>query len=179
MRFCVPSASAPSGHEISVSAPYLAFHSSLTADRYSVKTKVEPEPSLRCRTLILRSGSVRSGFARLDRRIGPRLDLAQIDVGQKRPRQAKASRADAVEIDDDGDGAHHDRKLLAAGFPEVGGIDRRIRRGKVHVRLVETQDAGERADDFIINLPIGRDIVAAIGAGALVGRRPFADDRGG
>ena len=121
-----------------------------------------------------------SGIERLDRGIGPGLDLAEIDVGEHRPGEAQALPSrQAIEIGDDRDAAHDDRKLLLAVLGEVGRRHRNVRGGEIQFRLLKPHQAGERADRLIVDGPVRREEVAAVGARILVGLRPFGDDRRG
>ena len=62
-----------------------------------------------------------------DRRIVPGLDLAEIDLGERRAVDRQFARLDAVEIHDRHDAAHHRRELreadLSSSLPGSGASD--------------------------------------------------------
>ena len=95
------------------------------------------------------------------------------------PERRRPPLRQAVQIGDDRDAAHDDRKLLLAVPGKVGRRHRNVGGGEIEFGLLEPHEAGKRADRLIVDGPVQREEVAAIGARILVGGCPFGDDRRG
>src|SRR3954471_2773191 len=118
----------------------------------------------------LRRGDRRAAVERLDRRVVPALDLAQVDVGQRLAVELEAA-LDAVEVVGGRDRAqrerHLDRLALLDRRAVVGG-QRRIGAGEVGRAGGELRDAGARADALVVD---GQALALEVVADLLVDRR--------
>ena len=109
------------------------------------------------------SGSLTPGVELGDLRIVPLADLAEIDVGQRLPRQPQR-RADAGQVVGDGRTAERHRNLQhrLLGAPELFGVHRNVGGAEVHVFSRELLDAAAAADGLVVDGHVGPLLVVNV-----------------
>ena len=89
---------------------------------------------------------VELGIDRLERRVIPVGDLAEINLSEGWTVDDNVAGLDAREIDDRDDAAHHHRKLREARFLQLLGLQRRVSRAESHGSRLDLLDARARSD---------------------------------
>ena len=100
-------------------------------------------------------GQPHIGVQPLDRRIVPRLDLAEEDLGQDGAVEGNVARLHALDVDDRNRAAHHGRELQQAVAFQVGALERQVGRGERHRPRQDLPDARARADRLIVQPDAG------------------------
>src|SRR5262249_21297537 len=98
------------------------------------------------------------------------LDLAEIDLGERRAVDDQVARLDALEVDDRHDAAHDHRELRQARLVELLARKRRIGGTEGHGLGLDLLDAATRTDRLIVQADTGL---------LLIGVRPLGVDRVG
>src|SRR5262249_1962690 len=96
------------------------------------------------------------------------LDLAEVDLRQRRAIERELAGLDAFEIDDRNNATHHGRELREAILVEFLALERHIARAEGHGLRLDLLDATARADRLIVQANAGL---------FLVGIRPLGVDR--
>jgi len=116
-----------------------------------------------------------------DGRIVPLLDVAQEDLGERRPVDHEVARLDAVEVHDRNDAAHHHRELRETRLVELLARQRRVGGAESHGLGLDLLDAAARTDRLVVEADAGLFLVRIrpLGIDRIGERGPCAGQIGG
>jgi hypothetical protein len=113
-------------------------------------------------------GQIEFRIERLERRVVPFGDRAEVDLSQRGTVDDDVARLHAGKIDDRDDTAHHHRPLRKAGLLEFRRLQRRVGGAERHGSRLDLFDARARSDGLIVQ---------SVPSVLFIRIRPFGVDR--